>query len=344
VDISGSLNVKNNGVNALVVVNGNVGLNNSNPQYTLDVSGIISTPSGIFITGTTNSPSIAFSNGGATGIGYVGFNGAYSSSANTGDLVIRSDVNKNLFLQSGTGGSAITIDSSNAVSVSLNFIGSDNVFNATAISNPLVKNGLARGTADGATLSSFNTAINSWYGTGFVDTCFKKCNCVINNRTGDITTNGAFGFSYTTMPTLLSNQIGYIYYEQNSSWTPAGTGFQRLTNINLSIGVWQVHANINFGNSPLAGLLLETYNAYTSTPGVTGAVTFFSASHDPGTGTGILASTNSRNTTGQPANMCASSVICVTTTGSGGNSNLAVVYYCETTAASKYTIRAVRIA
>ena len=39
VDISGTFNVKNNGVNALVVVNGNVGLNNSNPQYGVDISG-----------------------------------------------------------------------------------------------------------------------------------------------------------------------------------------------------------------------------------------------------------------------------------------------------------------
>ncbi len=69
-------------------------------------------------------------------------------------------------------------------------VGNGNVFNTTAITTPLTINGLARGTGDSASYTTFNNAINSWYGTGFVDTCFKTCKCVINHRTGDISTQG----------------------------------------------------------------------------------------------------------------------------------------------------------
>lgn len=63
-------------------------------------------------------------------------------------------------------------------------------YNTTAISNPIQTHGIGIGTGDGATLTTFNQGIYSWYGTGFVDTCFKVCNAFINHRTGDFLTNG----------------------------------------------------------------------------------------------------------------------------------------------------------
>ena len=64
-------------------------------------------------------------------------------------------------------------------------------YNSTAITNPVQTHGIGIATGDGGTtFSTFNQAIYSWYGTGFIDTCFKVCNAVINHRTGDFLTNG----------------------------------------------------------------------------------------------------------------------------------------------------------
>ena len=43
--------------------------------------------------------------------------------------------------------------------------------NATALTSPLVTNGIAAGTGDGASSTTFNLGIYSWYGIGFVSTC-----------------------------------------------------------------------------------------------------------------------------------------------------------------------------
>jgi Phage T4 tail fibre len=69
-------------------------------------------------------------------------------------------------------------------------LGGHNYFDSSAITSPKVNNGIATGNADGASTSVFNNAINSWYGTGFIDTCNKACNAVINHRTGEFFTNG----------------------------------------------------------------------------------------------------------------------------------------------------------
>jgi Phage T4 tail fibre len=62
-------------------------------------------------------------------------------------------------------------------------VGTNNNFDLTAITNPKVKNGIASGTGDGATISVFNNAINSWYSTGFINTCDHTCNAINNHRT-----------------------------------------------------------------------------------------------------------------------------------------------------------------
>ena len=51
------------------------------------------------------------------------------------------------------------------------YVGGGNAFDGTAITDPKVVNGIAIGTGDGFTNTIFNNAINSWQGTGFVDTC-----------------------------------------------------------------------------------------------------------------------------------------------------------------------------
>ncbi len=68
---------------------------------------------------------------------------------------------------------------------------SGTTYNSTAITNPVQTHGIGIATGDGGTtLTTFNQGIYSWYGTGFVDTCFKVCHAVINHRTGDFLTNG----------------------------------------------------------------------------------------------------------------------------------------------------------
>ena len=70
------------------------------------------------------------------------------------------------------------------------YVGGGNVSDLTAISTPKVTNGISNGTGDEATYEVFNNAINSWFGTGFVNTYNKVCNVVINHRSGNIKTKG----------------------------------------------------------------------------------------------------------------------------------------------------------
>ena len=59
-------------------------------------------------------------------------------------------------------------------------------YNPTAITTSVILNGLCQGTGDGASYTTFNTAINSGYGVGFIDTTNKVCKTYINVRTGGI--------------------------------------------------------------------------------------------------------------------------------------------------------------
>ena len=66
------------------------------------------------ITINTANPTFSF---GAGGLCQASFNGAYSTSALLGDMVIRSQATKQLILQSGSGGGAIVITSGNNVNI-----------------------------------------------------------------------------------------------------------------------------------------------------------------------------------------------------------------------------------
>ena len=63
-------------------------------------------------------------------------------------------------------------------------------YDSTAISNVKTPHGLVLGTGDGNTYTNFNLGISSWNSTGFIDSAGKKCNMVVDHRTGDIKTLG----------------------------------------------------------------------------------------------------------------------------------------------------------
>ena len=62
--------------------------------------------------------------------------------------------------------------------------------NTTGISNPTIINRLCHGTGDGASYSTFNLGITSWYGIGFIDTCYRKCVIYFDVRGGHINQTG----------------------------------------------------------------------------------------------------------------------------------------------------------
>ena len=70
---------------------------------------------------TATNPAVYFQ-GGTAALGYASTGGAYSGSAAAGDLVLRSDTNKALILQSGAGTFAIGINPNNTVSFSGNLL------------------------------------------------------------------------------------------------------------------------------------------------------------------------------------------------------------------------------
>ena len=91
-----------------------------------------------------------------------------------------------------------------------------NSFNSTAISNPTIINGICKGSGDGSSYSTFNLGIASWYGIGFIDSCYRKCviyfdvrgghisntgthtcNNIVCNSTGNILTSGSYNLTQT---------------------------------------------------------------------------------------------------------------------------------------------------
>jgi hypothetical protein len=58
-----------------------------------------------------------------------------------------------------------------------------------SLTNPRCYNGLEIGTGDGATMTTYNVAINSWYGIGFYNSWLKTCNIVFDTRSGTIISN-----------------------------------------------------------------------------------------------------------------------------------------------------------
>ena len=65
-----------------------------------------------------------------------------------------------------------------------------NNFNSTAISSPTIINGICHGSGDGATYSTFNLGIASWYCIEFIDSCYRKCAIYFDVRSGNINQTG----------------------------------------------------------------------------------------------------------------------------------------------------------
>ena len=137
-------------------------------------------------------------------------------------------------------------------------LGGDNYFDSTAITAPKVNNGIASGTADGASFSTFNNAINSWFGTGFIDTFNETCNAVINHRTGDISTNGTVytpiisgtnGLQLNTLTGIHNFKIGGVQkvYINNTDLTNT----VNLTQIGSATFTNTIYANggVHFGDA-----------------------------------------------------------------------------------------------
>lgn len=66
----------------------------------------------------------------------------------------------------------------------------NNVFNSSALLQPLIQNGITNGNGDGALFTQFNVSFNSWQGTGFVCTSNNTCNAVIDHSNGNFSTKG----------------------------------------------------------------------------------------------------------------------------------------------------------
>ena len=141
----------------------------------------------VYSTGITNNTSAITNNSTLTQVGAATFTGATT------------------FTGAVTTSGGFASDSGLTTHYSL---GGHNYHDTTAITSPKVNNGIASGTQDGATLSTFNNAINSWFGTGFVDTCNKECKAVVNHRTGEFITNGGVLSNGTIYCPIISGTNG----------------------------------------------------------------------------------------------------------------------------------------
>ena len=107
---------------------GNVGIGITNPSQKLHINGD-TTINGKFIVGNNNSyPDFQLGSANGYNIAIATTAGAFSSSAQAGDMVIRSIETKRLILQSnGGGGAGIIIDSANNTTISGSLSGANNV-------------------------------------------------------------------------------------------------------------------------------------------------------------------------------------------------------------------------
>ena len=96
------------------------------------------------------------------------------------------------------------------------YVGGYNIFDTTAITNPKVRNGIATGNGDEYTSQYFNNAINSWYGTGFVNTYNKNCYATIDHRTGNFYTFGFFSAGNCVYTPVIVGTNG-LEYDTNTS-------------------------------------------------------------------------------------------------------------------------------
>ena len=119
---------------------------------------------------------------------------SYNIKVNTSGLMTLNGgiTNNGVLNQNNSSNFSNNINAPSITSSTTFFCGSPNNFDTTALSNPKVINGISSGTADGFSYTNFNLAINSWYSVGFVysNAAVAVCKLIINNRTGDLNTQG----------------------------------------------------------------------------------------------------------------------------------------------------------
>ena len=138
-----------------------------------------------------------------------------------------------------------------------------------AVTDPKVVNGIATGNGDGYTNLSFNNAINSWYGTGFVDTWSKACRATIDHRTGNFITFGfvSAGNSMYTPVIVGTNGLEYNTTTSNGIHNFKIDGVQKVyinnTDLTNLVAFNQVnnatfHGNINVTGTVTADAFIGT--------------------------------------------------------------------------------------
>lgn len=135
----------------------------------------------------------------------------------------------------------------------VNSLGTSNLtYNNSIISNPPVLDGFGKGSGDGLSYSIFNNAIFSWFATGFVDTCNKVCNLLIDHRAGSIIMKGELNSTSVQTTTMNATQTNTNTLQTNSIGSSTGSTsvtsqikaspMVSLQSLGTYVGVWVVNA------------------------------------------------------------------------------------------------------
>lgn len=158
----------------------------------------------------------------------------------------------------------ITAPGIRSVGYSPFYAGSGNDFDTTAISAPKITNGIASGPSDGASYTSFNLAINSWQGVGFVysnPAAPSICNLVIDNRTGNLTTKGAISGGSISCSSISNTGAitngGTLTQNGNASFS-GSANFSSITNNGLLVNTGGIELG-PIGTTNFAYIDMKTY-------------------------------------------------------------------------------------
>ena len=130
------IGIQNDTTDHLILMSsGNVGVNNTNPSFKFDVSGIINTTNSFNCSSSTASSGILWNNRGLSAIVISGSNTDYSSNSLIGDMVIRSDTNKKIIFQNGNIPTPALTINNNIIDASNYSIQNQNISNIFVSSN-----------------------------------------------------------------------------------------------------------------------------------------------------------------------------------------------------------------
>lgn len=133
----------------------------------------------------------------------------------------------------------------------------NNIYNTTALSSPLIYNGIANGTGNNASYTDFNVSFNSYYGTGFVCTSNNTCNAYLDHTNGNFTTKGNLTMKelYVSNNTFLSGNLlmanNDITTKDISARSMNLTGNINMPNNSISARELYLSANLNMSLSDI---------------------------------------------------------------------------------------------